>query len=188
MIDNPLALVGMCALPTNRNAPADGGGELNPADGERFVVTHCYQLPGVPSSSNLVLHKDVPNFARMIRQGKVVRVPDDFPAETEPEREYVRRTGLKSNLTITGGGDVRTARNNPVDFRASTSTVRLGLEFDAPLARLLERNGYRETLIQYQRSRRDFIHGAAFAGVGLGLGYGPGLGVAAADGASPGQV
>lgn len=69
----------------------------------------------------------------------------------------IAANALKSNLTITGGGEVRTARNNPVDFRASTSTVRLGLEFDAPLARLLERNGYRETLIQFQRSRRNFI-------------------------------
>lgn len=69
----------------------------------------------------------------------------------------IAANALKSNVTITGSGEVRTARNNPVSFRASTSTVRLGLEFDAPLARLLERNGYRETLIQYQRSRRDFI-------------------------------
>ena len=69
----------------------------------------------------------------------------------------IAANALKSNLTITGDGDIRTARNNPLDFRASTSTLRLGLEFDAPLARLLERNGYRETLIQYQRSRRDFI-------------------------------
>lgn len=69
----------------------------------------------------------------------------------------IAANALKSNLTITGGGEVRTARNNPLDFRASTSTVRLGLEFDAPLARLLERNGYRETLIQFQRSRRNFI-------------------------------
>ncbi|MCA9130711.1 MAG: TolC family protein, partial [Planctomycetales bacterium] len=69
----------------------------------------------------------------------------------------IAANALQSNLTITGGGDVSTARNNPVDFRAATSSLRLGLEFDAPLARLLERNGYRETLIQYQRSRRDFI-------------------------------
>jgi hypothetical protein len=69
----------------------------------------------------------------------------------------IAANALKSNLSITGGGDVRTAQNNPVDFRASTSSLRLGVEFDAPLARLLERNGYRETLIQYQRSRRDFI-------------------------------
>jgi Outer membrane efflux protein len=69
----------------------------------------------------------------------------------------IAANALKSNLTITGSGDVRTARNNPVDFRAATSNLRLGLEIDAPLARLLERNGYRETLIQYQRSRRSFI-------------------------------
>ena len=33
----------------------------------------------------------------------------------------------------------------------------MGVEFDAPLARLLERNGYRETLIDFQRARRQFI-------------------------------
>jgi len=69
----------------------------------------------------------------------------------------VAADALQSNLTITGSGDVRTAKNNPVDFRASTSSLRLGLEFDAPLARLLERNGYRETLIEYQRNRRSLI-------------------------------
>ena len=69
----------------------------------------------------------------------------------------VAADALQSNLTITGSGNVRTARDNPVDFRAATSTLRLGLEFDAPLARLLERNGYRETLIEYQRSRRSLI-------------------------------
>lgn len=69
----------------------------------------------------------------------------------------VAADALQSDLTITGSGDVRTAKNNPVDFRAATSSVRLGLEFDAPLARLLERNGYRETLIEYQRSRRSLI-------------------------------
>ncbi|MEM7475109.1 MAG: hypothetical protein AAF483_08970, partial [Planctomycetota bacterium] len=69
----------------------------------------------------------------------------------------IAANALKSNLSITGSGDMRTARNNPLDFRASTSSLRLGVEFDAPLARLLERNGYRETLIQYQRSRREFI-------------------------------
>ena len=36
--------------------------------------------------------------------------------------------------------------------------MRLGLEFDAPFTRLLERNSYRESLIEYQRSRRDLIN------------------------------
>ncbi|WP_145418272.1 TolC family protein [Planctomycetes bacterium K23_9] len=69
----------------------------------------------------------------------------------------VAADALQSDLTITANGDVRTARNNPVDFRGSTSRLRLGIEFDAPLARLLERNGYRESLIQYQRNRRNLI-------------------------------
>lgn len=69
----------------------------------------------------------------------------------------VAADALQSNLTITGSGDVGTGRNNPVDFRAATTSLSLGLEFDAPLARLLERNGYREALIRYQQNRRAFI-------------------------------
>ena len=69
----------------------------------------------------------------------------------------VAADALQSDLTITGSGDIRTARNNPVDFRDGTSRLQLGIEFDAPLARLLERNGYREALIQYQRDRRSLI-------------------------------
>ncbi|MEO1614749.1 MAG: TolC family protein [Planctomycetota bacterium] len=69
----------------------------------------------------------------------------------------VAADALQSDLSITGNGDVRTGPNNPVDFRASTSRLRLGIEFDAPLARLLERNGYREALITYQRNRRNLI-------------------------------
>ena len=64
---------------------------------------------------------------------------------------------LESNLSITGNWDIGTARNNMLDFRGGTSNLQLGVEFDAPLARLLERNGYRETLIAFQRSRREFI-------------------------------
>ncbi|MEC8474150.1 MAG: TolC family protein, partial [Planctomycetota bacterium] len=64
---------------------------------------------------------------------------------------------LESNLSITGNLDLGTAKNNILDFRGGTGNLRLGLEFDAPLARLLERNGYREALIDFQRARRQFI-------------------------------
>ncbi|MBB76468.1 MAG: hypothetical protein CMJ75_18340 [Planctomycetaceae bacterium] len=64
---------------------------------------------------------------------------------------------LESVLNVTAGGDLRTARNNPVSFRAPAGSLRMGVEFDAPLTRLLERNAYRESLIRYQRNRRDFI-------------------------------
>lgn len=64
---------------------------------------------------------------------------------------------LQSVLNLTVSGDVRTARNNPLSFRAPTSNLRMGLQFDAPFTRLEERNNYRQTLIQYQRDRRAFI-------------------------------
>ena len=70
------------------------------ADGSKFVVTHSYQLPGVPSSAKIVLTSQFPTYAKMIRQARVVRVPDDLPEEATLEREYCQQTGLKSNLTI----------------------------------------------------------------------------------------
>ncbi len=69
----------------------------------------------------------------------------------------ISQNQLQSVLNLTADGDMSTARNNPVSFRAPTGSLRLGLEFDAPITRLLERNAYRETLIRYQRSRRGFI-------------------------------
>jgi hypothetical protein len=69
----------------------------------------------------------------------------------------VSADALQSVLNVTGSGDLRTARNNPVSFRAPTGSLRMGLEFDAPFTRLLERNAYRESLIQYQQSRRSLI-------------------------------
>ena len=69
----------------------------------------------------------------------------------------VAADALQSVLTVTANGEVRTARNNPASFRAATGNLQLGVEFDAPLTRLLERNQYREALINYQRSRRGMI-------------------------------
>jgi len=69
----------------------------------------------------------------------------------------VRADALQAVLNVTSSGDVRTGGNNPADFRAATSTLRLGLEVDAPLTRLLERNAYRESLVNFQRSRRGLI-------------------------------
>jgi hypothetical protein len=69
----------------------------------------------------------------------------------------INADALQSVLNVTVNGDIRTTRNNPVSFRETAGNLRLGLEFDAPFTRLLERNNYRQSLIDYQRSRRDFI-------------------------------
>ena len=69
----------------------------------------------------------------------------------------INADALQSFLNVTVNGEIGTARNNPVSFRDSRGNLQLGLEFDAPLTRLLERNNYRQSLIDYQRSRREFI-------------------------------
>jgi hypothetical protein len=69
----------------------------------------------------------------------------------------INADALQSFLNVTVNGDIRTTRNNPVSFRETAGNLRLGLEFDAPFTRLLERNNYRQSLIDYQQSRRNFI-------------------------------
>ena len=69
----------------------------------------------------------------------------------------IKADALQSILNVTARGDVRTAGDNPVDFQLPTGSFKLGLEFDAPLTRLLERNDYRRSLIAYQQSRRGLI-------------------------------
>ncbi len=69
-------------------------------DRKQLVVTHSYQLPGVPPSAKLMLDSDYPVYAKMIHQGMVVRLPDDMPPDETRVREYCRQTGLQSNLTI----------------------------------------------------------------------------------------
>jgi outer membrane protein TolC len=69
----------------------------------------------------------------------------------------VTSDALQSNLTVTASGDIRTARDNPASLRPANGNFRMGLQFDAPLTRLVERNTYRSSLITYQQSRREFI-------------------------------
>jgi len=64
---------------------------------------------------------------------------------------------LQSGLNVVFSGDMSTVGNNPVKFRAPTGRMSVGLEFDAPFTRLLERNNFRQVLIDYQRDRRQLI-------------------------------
>ncbi len=64
---------------------------------------------------------------------------------------------LRSDLDLTFSGDLATVGDNPVRFRGTNGRLRVGLAFDAPLTRLIERNDYRATLIAYQRARRDYL-------------------------------
>lgn len=64
---------------------------------------------------------------------------------------------LQAGLNVSFSGDVRTERDNLFSFHGKTGTMRAQVQFDAPFTRLLERNNYRQALIDYQRDRRQFI-------------------------------
>ncbi|MCA9198014.1 MAG: TolC family protein [Planctomycetales bacterium] len=63
---------------------------------------------------------------------------------------------LKSQLDIVFSGDIGNKRDNPFSLDSSTGRLRVGLEFDAPITRLSERNTYRQALIEYQQARRTY--------------------------------
>ncbi|TWU39098.1 hypothetical protein Q31b_41800 [Novipirellula aureliae] len=62
---------------------------------------------------------------------------------------------LESNLDVVFSGDVRNVGNNPLNLRSSTGQLRMGLQWDAPITRLTERNNYRAILIGYEQAKRD---------------------------------
>ena len=64
---------------------------------------------------------------------------------------------LQSQLDIEFNGSISTFGDNPVDFRGQTGTANASLRFDAPFTRLLERNNFRQQLIEYQRARRNLV-------------------------------
>jgi len=71
-------------------------------------------------------------------------------------RIEIAANALRSDLNLTFSGDVNTVGNNPARFNGSTGRLRVGVEFDAPLTRLAERNAYRRAQIQFDQARRQY--------------------------------
>ena len=64
---------------------------------------------------------------------------------------------LRSVLNLTVNGSLGTVGNNPAKFEANNGQLTLGVQFAPPLTRLLQRNNYRQALVQYQQQRRFAI-------------------------------
>lgn len=69
---------------------------------------------------------------------------------------YFNANDLQSDLDLVFNGDIGNVGDNPFRFRDTRGSLRVGLEFDAPLTRLAERNVYRQSLIEYQQARRSY--------------------------------
>jgi outer membrane protein TolC len=61
------------------------------------------------------------------------------------------------NLRVDGDVGTKPGGDNPLDFRARNSTVRVGVAFTAPLDLIAQRNAYRTAQITYQRARRAYM-------------------------------
>ena len=68
----------------------------------------------------------------------------------------IAKNALKAGLKVTFDGSVRSTDLS--DFHGTTtSEMRLGVAFDAPITRLKERNSYRRALLNYYQAHREFI-------------------------------
>lgn len=68
--------------------------------GDQMLITHSFELPGVPPSPRIIVEKHFPAYARMVRAGEPFQLPDDLPEDAVAEREYCARSGLLSQLTV----------------------------------------------------------------------------------------
>jgi DNA-binding CsgD family transcriptional regulator len=83
-----------------------GFGELV-AEKNKIVITHSYEVSGVPATPRIYVEDHWPGYASKVQEGEPFRVPEDLPVEATVERKYLAQVGLKSQFTIplkmTGG-------------------------------------------------------------------------------------
>ncbi len=66
---------------------------------------------------------------------------------------------LQGTLDVFFSGDIANENlNQPFSLSSNRARLRVGVQFDAPITRLAERNAYRTALIQYQQARRTFYN------------------------------
>jgi hypothetical protein len=63
---------------------------------------------------------------------------------------------LQSDLDLVFSGDIGNVGDNPFNLEAKNGRLSVGLQYDAPLTRLAERNVYRQSLIEYQQAKRTY--------------------------------
>ena len=67
------------------------------------------------------------------------------------------RDDLRTDLDLVLSGDLGSDSMKSGQFKSDESSWSVGLELDTPLAKVRERNRYKEALIRYQQSRRSYL-------------------------------
>jgi hypothetical protein len=112
---------------------------------------HTLHLPDQPETEEQLLPYAKDN--RLDLQNAQGQVTDAW------RKVSVAANALQSDLTVRLDGQLVTepGGRNALAFGAEGSRLAASLQYDGPLNRRAERNLYRLSLIQYQRSRRDFM-------------------------------
>jgi len=155
----------------------DRGDQLPPAGLQTVLEQKVFSV--LPDQLNL-LSADLLELSLVqaeARAESVTLVPVEMDAEfaLEIAREYRRdwmnaraslvdawrlvefnADSLESNLDIVFSGDIGNVGDHPFNLNTSTGSLRAALRWDAPITRLQERNTYRQSLIEYQQSRRRY--------------------------------
>lgn len=74
-------------------------------------------------------------------------------------RVTVAANALRGDVNVVATANLATDpdKDNPFNFAAEANAYTVGLQLDAPLNRLAERNVYRASLIGYQRAKRGYV-------------------------------
>lgn len=65
---------------------------------------------------------------------------------------------LESDFDVVLYGGIGNTGDNPLQFRDTAGTLKAGIEWDAPITRLRERNTYRQSLIEYEQAKRGYYN------------------------------
>ena len=70
----------------------------------------------------------------------------------------IKANELSSYLNLRLDGEIGSRTSKPLALDRRNGKISVGVEWDSPLTRLAERNGYRTAQINYQRARRDYYN------------------------------
>jgi hypothetical protein len=65
---------------------------------------------------------------------------------------------LQAGLDVFFNGSIQNVNDNVFSLRPNTGPLQVGVQFDAPITRLQERNAYRQSLLEYQQARRSYYN------------------------------
>lgn len=134
-------------------------GDLNMAKVQLDAITsvqsqtkiYQIELPEVNLTEDAAL--DMAKTNRLDLQNQLGQVTDSW------RKVWVAANALRGSLNINATANLATDPDHlhPLNFASEASLYSVGVEFDGPLNRMVERNAYRASLIALQRARRSYM-------------------------------